>query len=149
MDDDERINLYFATDGARLDDPDYVVCIASTHADMAGLALCQKPVVGFVFQGVDHWFLNRVQHGRLIGCPSCVELVSGCVHEEAGPTGCIAEGCYVAFRDGDLGRGWLHISVRGAHGEAVVRLCPDHTDRADWAATVAAKEAIAATYVHR
>lgn len=64
--------------------PDWVCCIEDTRADREGKTLCGKTVdFDFTFTGVDHWFQNGAQDGRLVGCPDCVKIVRGVVNKEA------------------------------------------------------------------
>lgn len=73
---------------------EYVKCIADTHQDNIGWALCGRRIgsfklvpnpdphgeatikelaeTEFVFGSIDHWYHNARARGRLVGCPKCL-----------------------------------------------------------------------------
>lgn len=66
--------------------PEYIKCIAHTHADKIGQSLCGRAIGSkgpdgelrareFVFIAIDHWFYNEVAGGRLIGCNDCLDTI--------------------------------------------------------------------------
>src|SRR5574338_352146 len=67
-----------------MDRPDYIVCIASQHADEKGLTLCGRPVVDFCFTGIDHAYLNARAQGALLTCEDCAKRVIAVFTEQLG-----------------------------------------------------------------
>lgn len=57
------------------DRPEYITCIAHTHAERKHQTWCGKHTVGFVFQDIDHAAYNGMQQGRLLTCPECLDAV--------------------------------------------------------------------------
>ena len=62
---------------AQDDRPDWVRCIAHTHADLAGQAWCGRDVAGgWAFVDAAHAAENGRKGGRLVACPACAESVA-------------------------------------------------------------------------
>ena len=56
--------------------PEYVRCVADTHAERQGLSWCGRRVEGeWHFVDVDHAALNGRNEGRLIVCPECLSVL--------------------------------------------------------------------------
>lgn len=52
--------------------PDYVKCIAHTHAQLIGNSWCGRDVrMEWAFRDVDHAASNGRQGGYLVACPAC------------------------------------------------------------------------------
>lgn len=63
--------------------PDYVTCIADTHADNKGKTWCGEVVNGFTFVDVDHAAMNGRSKGRLVVCPECRDAAIAGLREGA------------------------------------------------------------------
>lgn len=57
--------------------PEWVTCIARTHAAHKGASWCGRRIVmEFHFTGLDHAAENGAQQGRLVACPHCLKAAT-------------------------------------------------------------------------
>ena len=64
--------------------PDYIKCIADTHADNKGKTWCGRTLVmEFAFVDIDHAAMNGRNKGRLVVCPECRDAVIAALQEGA------------------------------------------------------------------
>lgn len=66
--------------------PDYVTCVAHTHAHKKNESWCGRFVnTEFHFQNIDHAAYNAMNEGRLLVCPEChkkiIETLKSGVYE--------------------------------------------------------------------
>jgi hypothetical protein len=56
--------------------PEYITCIAETHAERVGRSWCGRDVRHeFHFIDIDHAAYNAQNEGRLLTCPECAQKV--------------------------------------------------------------------------
>ncbi len=60
------------------DRPDYIHCIAHTHADKKRTTYCGRKIESFewVFNGIDHAANTRMNKDSLLVCPQCRDAVA-------------------------------------------------------------------------